>query len=93
TQVKGPGPVTLVLTFFGKALREAGVDGPYSIRAVHGTVKQTDEQGMQSIGWSHPQPLTTRRYQASDFADAEWDAPEKQQKIGHYQALIQAAQR
>jgi hypothetical protein len=87
-QVSGAGEVPLVLTFFGKVIRERGINGPYSIRALNGKVQTRDDQGGEEIVWSHDGVFATKRYAATDFSDAEWDAPEKQEKINSYHKVI-----
>jgi hypothetical protein len=87
-QVPGEGPFPLVITFFGKTIRDGDVDGPYSIRALSGIMTVSEGQDIQDLRWSHAKPILTRRYAAKEFSDAEWDAPEKDQKIRLYQREI-----
>jgi hypothetical protein len=87
-QLSGVGEVPVVLTFFGKTIRDSGIDGPYSIRGLHGIVIAEDDKGMQDVVWKVDQPIVTNKYAAKDFSDKEWNAPEKQQKIKQYQDVI-----
>lgn len=81
------GPQELSITFFGRALREQGVDGPYSVRALHGHVRVPDADPPE-VFWAHDAPIPTGTYKAEDFAGGEWDSPEKQAKINQYKTLI-----
>jgi hypothetical protein len=92
-EIRGAGPVLLTLTFFGKALRERGIDGPYSIRALHGMLTVVDDGGMHDIMWGYDAVITTNRYAAKVFSDAEYDGPDKREKLEYYQREIDRLKR
>jgi hypothetical protein len=75
------------IAFFGKAIHDKGIDGPYSIRAIHGFVK-ADDTDPPEIFWESKLNLSTGSYKATDFSSSEWDSPEKQAKINQYKQLI-----
>lgn len=78
------------ITFFGRALREKNVNGPYSIRALHGVSK--DFEGMDQY-WSYGDrrpALVTSAYAASSFSADEWDSAEKRDKLAQYEKILQA---
>jgi hypothetical protein len=81
------GPQEVKITFFGKAIHDKGLDGPYSIRSVHGFVK-ADDTDPPEIFWESKANFTTGSYKATDFSASEWDSPEKQSKINQYKSLI-----
>jgi hypothetical protein len=81
------GPQEMQITFFGRAINEKGIDGPYSIRALHGHVRVPDADPPE-VFWAHETPISTGTYKATDFAAGEWDSAEKQTKINQYKTLI-----
>lgn len=81
------GPQEIKITFFGKAIHDAGVDGPYSVRALHGYVRLDDAEPPE-VFWQTDKVITTASYHAADFSSSEWDSPEKQNKINQYKKLI-----
>jgi hypothetical protein len=85
------GRQVATITFFGKALREKNVVGPYSVRALHGVSKDPGADSPE-IFWKRDDalPLVTTLYYPTQFSDAEWSAPEKDAKIAQYEALIRA---
>ncbi|HEY8087624.1 MAG TPA: hypothetical protein VIF09_07265 [Polyangiaceae bacterium] len=83
------GIQTMSLTFFAKAIHDSGVDGPYSVRALHGNVEVT---AYDEVFWKYDTPIPTARYRARDFSDAEWKDPERAAKVQQYQALIEGIQ-
>ncbi len=88
------GTQQIVLRFFGKILRERGIDGPYRLRALHGHVRVPDAVPPE-VFWSHPDepPIRTRHYKASDFASSDWSSPEKKAKIALYKNVIEELER
>jgi hypothetical protein len=85
------GAVTVPLTFFGRAFREKGLDGPYLVRdlRVFRRFVTEDEQNFYDVFGS---TYATRAYRKDQFSNAEWDAPEKQETIGHFNDLISQAE-
>lgn len=86
-----PGRQTATITFFGKVLREKNVTGPYSIRALHGVGRNPNVEPPE-IYWKRDDTpaLVTGLYFPSQFSDAAWSSPEKDEKIGQYTELIEA---
>lgn len=81
------GPQEVKLTFFGRTITQKGLDGPYSIRAVHGYVRLDDAEPPE-VFWKTEKTFTTAAFKATDFSSAEWDSPEKQDKIHQYKQVI-----
>ncbi|MCE9571849.1 MAG: hypothetical protein K8W52_01705 [Deltaproteobacteria bacterium] len=74
------------LVFFGKVLRDRGLDGPYVVRAIHGLKRAEGEES--DVWWSHPAPHTTQTYRAGDFSDAEWSDPERVERLANFERVI-----
>lgn len=83
------GRRTVDLVFFGRMFAEAGSDGPYLVRDIRGALLSLDG-GEHNIWFTYDPPYLTQPYKRGDFSSAEWDAPEKQQKIQALQQLISA---
>jgi hypothetical protein len=83
---EGRGRVELV--FFGRAVRGAQLDGPWLVRDLRGFRRDVD--GGENLPWSDPRTHLTAAYRAADLSDAEWDAPEKREKIEALEALLQS---
>jgi len=85
------GRQTITLVFFGRAIHESGLDGPYRVGALHGHVR--GEHGQEF--WNAPADLAlhTRPYRADEFDAAEWNAPEKRRKIHQYRRFLTALRR
>lgn len=81
------GPQELKITFFGKAIHDKGVNGPYSVHALHGFVRIDDGEPPE-LFWESKLPIMTNTYAATDFAAGEWDSAEKQDKINQYKQMI-----
>ena len=90
----GAGRAQLTLRFFGKALREKGTNGPYSVRALHGHVKVPSADPPE-VFWARADSpaLLTHAYLASQFSDAAWSSPEKAEKIEQYAQMISELER
>ena len=84
------GRQIVTLQFFGKALHEAGVNGRYRLKGLHGHVLVA---GAESGGlfWSHSDepPIVTRDYSSSQFSGAAWSSPEKEGMVARYRQLIE----
>ncbi len=80
-RLDGQGTHTVPITFFGRILRERGVDGPYSIRAIHGKV---DSRG-KDVFWACEKTFFTAAYAADGFSDEEWWDDERIDKMKHYE--------
>jgi hypothetical protein len=83
------GRQQVVIRFFGRAIRESGISGPYRIRALHGHVHLTHPVPLE-LFYSVPEepPLVTRAHPLSSFSDAEWSSPDRDAKIAHYEDVI-----
>ncbi|MBE7453708.1 MAG: hypothetical protein HS111_34050 [Kofleriaceae bacterium] len=83
-----PGRQAVRLTFFGKALREAGLDGPYRLGALHGFVKLF-EGDLAERFWSHPDDprFVTRPYRAHEFSAADWSDDATRARLELYRQL------
>jgi hypothetical protein len=81
------GPQALKLTFFGKAIGDKRVDGPYSVRALHGFVRVSDADPPE-VFWESKATFATGSYKATDFSNREWDSPEKTEKINQYKRML-----
>jgi hypothetical protein len=88
------GGTKMSITFFGKAIRDSGINGPYSVRALHGHVKVPTADPPE-VFWSRPATpvLMTHSYLASMFSDAPYSSPEKTAKIQLYQQTISDLQK
>jgi hypothetical protein len=88
------GRAQLSLRFFGKILRDKGLNGPYSLRALHGHVKVPTAEPPE-VFWSRADspPIITHAYSASQFSDSAWSAPEKAEKIDQYAQVISEFER
>ncbi len=80
------GPQTADLVFFGKVLHDAGIDGPYVVKDLHGLKRQEGEE--LDVWWSHPAPHRTAAYRADELSDAEWNDPERTEKIANFERVI-----
>jgi len=82
-----PGRQNVDLVFFGRMFGEVGVDGPYQLRDVHGLLLSLDG-AEHNIPFQYDAPYLTKAWRRAEFSPAEWDAPEKQQKIATLERLI-----
>jgi hypothetical protein len=82
-----PGRQNVDLVFFGRMFGEVGVDGPYQLRDVHGLLLSLDG-GEHNIPFEYDAPYLTKAWRHGELSPAEWDAPEKQQKIAALERLI-----
>jgi hypothetical protein len=62
-----PGDTRITLRFFGKALVDKGVDGPYRLRQVYLSEEVVDE-AYSAMGPLLDEAWTTRPYKASQFS-------------------------
>lgn len=81
------GPQELKITFFGKAIGDKRIDGPYSVRALHGFVRLADADPPE-LFWESKTTLATASYKATDFSNREWDSPQKAEKINQYKRML-----
>lgn len=83
----GAGRQTVDLVFFGRMFGEVGVDRPYQVRDIRGLLLSLDG-GEHNIPFSYAAPYTTKAWRRGGFSPAEWDDPEKRQRIAGMQQLI-----
>jgi len=88
------GRAQLTLRFFGKILHDKGINGPYSLRALHGHVKVPSAEPPE-VFWSRADspPILTQAYAASQFSDSAWSSQEKSEKIDQYAQVISEFER
>ncbi len=83
------GRQKVALVFFGRVLHDVGASGPYLVRDLRGFERFLD--GSQAnLWWAYAPTHRTRAYDVNDFSAAEWDAPEKQDKIRRLEAARSA---
>lgn len=85
-----PGRQQVTLVFFGKAIRDVGVAGPFVVRDLRGYVSLFDPD--TTLWWSDNHTLTTRAYAMTEFSPEEYDDDEKRGRIDNFEHLIAAAQ-
>ena len=82
-----PGRQSVDLVFFGRMFAERGLDGPYLVRDVHGMLLVLDGSE-HNIPFQYDAPYLTKAWKHGELSPAQWDAPEKQQKIAAMKQLI-----
>jgi hypothetical protein len=83
-----PGRQIVPVRFFGKVLRDRGIDGPYRLGAVHGYVYRRDVMPDQLwFDRAESPAMMTARYAADRFSPAGLRSPETDQQLARYQAL------
>lgn len=81
------GTHRLALPFFGKALADGGLDGPYTVEQLRGALAAPGETPPTVQMPPFEGVITTAAYGAGDFSSAEWDAPEKRDRIARLKRL------
>lgn len=81
------GTHRLPLRFFGKALADAGLDGPYTVEQLRGALAAPGSTPPTVQMPPFAGAITTGAYAAGDFSSAEWDAPEKRDRIARLRRL------
>lgn len=90
TRVKEPlaeGRHPIALRFFGKVIHDSGRDGPYTLGQLRGALAAPDRTPSRVSMPAYPGEITTARYLARDFAAAEWDAPQKHERLRRLERL------
>ena len=80
------GRRTADLVFFGKVIQDAAIDGPYVVKDLHGLKREADDE--LDVWWNHPRSYQTAAYRADQLSDAEWDDPERTEKISNFERVI-----
>jgi hypothetical protein len=75
------------LVFFGKAIVDKGLSGPFRVQGLHGVFRSIDEAEMP-LRWAWPREHVTSAYALAEFSPDPWDAPEKRANIARLEALI-----
>ncbi|MCG8420082.1 MAG: hypothetical protein MJE77_19305 [Proteobacteria bacterium] len=83
------GRQQVAIRFFGRAIRERGIAGPYRVRALHGHVRPPGDVPLE-LFYSVPDepPLVTDEYPLTAFSSEEWNSPERSAKIALYEDVI-----
>ncbi|MCB9542494.1 MAG: hypothetical protein H6703_08610 [Myxococcales bacterium] len=81
------GPHDLPLRFFGKILVDAGHDGPYTVGELRGALAAPEHTPSRVSMPPYPREITTAPHRAADFSPAEWDAPEKRDRLRRLERL------
>jgi hypothetical protein len=85
------GRQIIPVRFFGKALRERGLDGPYRLGAIHGYVYRRELVPDQHFFDRAEAPaLRTTAHRAADFSADAYQSPEVAARLAHYEALREA---
>jgi hypothetical protein len=86
------GKSVVPLKFFGKAFHDVGVDGPYLVKDFRGFLRPTGAAVEQAnVWWSDAHTYTTKAWKRGDFSSADWDDPEKRDKIRQLEAIASAS--
>ena len=75
------------LRFFGKILNDAGHDGPYLIGELRAALSAPSQTPSRISLPPFPGQITTAPYAATQFSPAEWDAPEKHDRLRRLERL------
>jgi hypothetical protein len=77
----GPGPRVVTLRFFGKAIRDRGKGGPFSLGELRGArLAEGHDPDLEHVE-GDAGGYRTDAYPLEVFSDAAWSAPEKQRRI------------
>lgn len=84
------GRTNVDVVFFGRIFHDAAVPGPYLLRDLRGFLRFLD--GSQpNVWWSWPAMHTTAAIALDQLSAAEWDSPEKQEKIRRLEDFVEQA--
>jgi hypothetical protein len=79
------GKQTFSVRFFGRALAERGIAGPYTL-SVHGFALRFDREPAE-LHWRDDRVFTTNSYRPDDFSMGEWQDPTKEDMLRTYDQL------
>lgn len=83
------GRQQVAIRFFGRAIRESGINGPYRVRALHGHVRPSGQDGVELFYSVPDEPaMVTAEHPVTAFSSDEWSSPEREAKIAHYEHVI-----
>lgn len=93
TRKLAPGSHTVEFLFYGKAIRDCGYFGRYTVPGIVGE-KLPDDDASAASGKLHflKAVYITKSYAREKFTDRDWDSKEKRAKIKALQAEIKAGQ-
>lgn len=83
------GRHAIKMRFFGRILREAGIDGPYELFRLHGSA-YVEGQPIPEIYWQEDRTFKTKAHKAEDFAMDKWESPEKDAALKNYAEAIES---
>jgi hypothetical protein len=83
------GPQTIPIIFFGKALRDVGIDGPYVLQYMRGDLKMQAMDDRRSLPWRYETVFRTKPHKATDFADREYQGPDKDEALSAFDKQIE----
>jgi hypothetical protein len=78
----------VTLSFYGLALRERGISGPYVVKTVRGHFPSTTSAGRGGEIARFAGSYTTHAYPLSSFTTQEWDSPDKRAGIAAYETEL-----
>jgi hypothetical protein len=79
------GKHTFSVRFFGRALVEAGIPGPYAL-SVHGFALRFDQEPAE-LHWRDDRVFVTAPYRVDQFSADEWQDPLKDDMLATYDRL------
>lgn len=86
-----PGRQTFTVRFFGKVLRDRGLDGPYRLGAIHGHQYRRELSPDQVLFARAEEPaIVTAAHPASGFSPNAYQGPEVAARLAHYEAVREA---
>jgi hypothetical protein len=88
SQQLAAGKQRVKLVFFGRVIHDKGFAGPYLVRDLRGFRRPVDGSEA-NLWWSYEDTYLTKAYKLDELSPAEWDAPEKREKIQSMERLIQ----
>lgn len=86
------GEHVVPLLFYGLALREAQVSGPYVLKGVTGYLMATGSAGRGPEIRANWDAYRTKGYDYRSFTDKEWTSPEQDARIEVYEKMIRDAE-
>lgn len=81
------GRQSVELPFFGKIFHDQQSPGPYLIKDFRGYLIPPGDDDYY-VWWSDPRSHETAAYRLDQLSPDVWDAPEKRQKLQHFDELI-----
>lgn len=82
-----PGTHGLTLRFFGKAIADRGLDGPFTVEQLRGALAAPGSTPATVQMPPYDGAIPTAAHTADAFSPAEWDDPRKQRRIARLKRL------